>query len=153
MNFVVWGSIHGVIFSAEAIVKRYNLFKLNLPGLIQMLYPFLVFTFSLIFFRAETLNDSIYMVSTLFEFSGFMGIEALSEILKGLFISSAIMNQMAVSFFLFILIDILIGQKDFSLMVKPFYRPVRWVVYFVLILWILYFGRFDIEPTFVYFQF
>ena len=67
-NFIIWGGYHGALLSLERIVGRRNF--LAKPGL--LLYPFrALLTFALVcigwvFFRAVTLQDSLFVIRQMF---------------------------------------------------------------------------------------
>ncbi|MEM7104130.1 MAG: MBOAT family O-acyltransferase [Bacteroidota bacterium] len=150
INFLIWGGLLGFIFALEALILKYKVLNFSLPTIIQMWYPFLVFTIAFIFFRAQTMPEAFYMFNAVFDPSEY-AITGMS--LPSLFKSHAIMWQFSASFILFMLIEILIGKKDFDLLIQQSRRPLRWGTYYFLAIWIILFGNFDIEPTFVYFQF
>lgn len=64
-NFIIWGGLHGLYL----IIQRQIKFKL--PAFISILITFSLTTFAWIFFRAQSFNDSIYIIERIFSMSSF----------------------------------------------------------------------------------
>lgn len=65
-NFVIWGLIHGFFLILERLSQN---FSFSIPKLIKHLYVILVISISWVFFRCETLSDSITFISKLLSFT------------------------------------------------------------------------------------
>lgn len=71
-TFVLWGSIHGSIIVVETVLQKYNvsIFPKNTPSLLRnflnIIMTFSIVTLAWIFFRANTINDALYIVTHLF---------------------------------------------------------------------------------------
>jgi alginate O-acetyltransferase complex protein AlgI len=65
-NFVIWGLFHGMFLSIE----RLGLIRLlkRMPSLVSHIYVLLVVIISWVFFRSETLTDSINYLKVMFVF-------------------------------------------------------------------------------------
>lgn len=154
-TFIAWGGIHGfyLVFSivtkdrkqklieASKISKHKKVFKL-----LKVLITFHLVVFAWIFFRANNIEEAIYVVFNMFVGFGY-GLDFASLPLgRNYFMLSA-------SFILFMefihLIQERRGMRKF-LSNKPLF--VRWSLYYVIIFLILLFGVFE-KQEFIYFQF
>lgn len=77
-TFVVWGIYHGVIVAAEILFKstRIKILPDNLLSHgIKMLYAFVLAYLGWIFFRANSIDDALYIITHLFDLSaGFVNL-------------------------------------------------------------------------------
>ncbi|MDJ1496545.1 MBOAT family O-acyltransferase [Cytophagaceae bacterium DM2B3-1] len=155
-NFVIWGALNGfyLVVALNTLKVRNKLAKLigitSFPQLNKWLNigsTFLLINFAWIFFRANTFDDSLYIVKHLF--SGWQNVR-FRNILLGQPLSEFI-----------IAILVIIGMEVVHLLqrresVRAFVtkRPVwvRWSFYYLIILGILFLGKFD-NAEFIYFQF
>lgn len=65
-NFIIWGAWHGLFLMIERAFLG-NLLK-KLPALMSLLYTYFVVLIGWVFFRAETLNEAIVYIKSLFNF-------------------------------------------------------------------------------------
>jgi len=65
-NFIIWGLIHGLFLLAERIKPS---FFSGIPKIFYHLYTLLVVTLAWVFFRTETLDNSMAYFGRLFAFS------------------------------------------------------------------------------------
>ena len=54
---------------------------------------------------------------------------------------------------IFLIIEFFIGKKDINQIIIKYKTPVRWSIYYTLVLAILVFGVLPSAPQFIYFQF
>lgn len=66
-NFLIWGLFHGTFLAIEHAGGHKLLNKL--PGVIQHSYTIIIVLIGWVFFRSESLNDSIVYVSDMFNFN------------------------------------------------------------------------------------
>jgi len=156
-TFVVWGGLHAIYlliavgtkdifkkFSNTLGVKRFPF----VTNVLSVLITFNLVTFAWIFFRAENISDAFYIVSHLLDWSGtpfstelrLVGMGNLTFVLLILFIIS--------------METVTLIKEHFNIRNVLFQRPfsVRWAMYSLLVLTILYFGNFA-SHEFIYFQF
>jgi alginate O-acetyltransferase complex protein AlgI len=70
-TFIIWGAIHGLIIVAEKAFGNYNMIiKRNgfVRGLLFTLTTFTIVCFAWIFFRANSISDSIVIIQNLLNF-------------------------------------------------------------------------------------
>lgn len=162
-TFVVWGALHGfyLVFSIifDPIRQRIvGLLKIG-DNIVYTKYfkiciTFILVCFAWIFFRANSIDDALYIVRNLFNFEG---TRFVSQYLKLNIASQLGMKklELLVSFLVILFMETVHLIQRHSLMRqflsrKPIY--VRWSIYYVVILTILIFGSFNLQE-FIYFQF
>lgn len=59
-KFVIWGAIHGTVIAMERLLSQI-LGRIRVPVLIKIIYTYSVVCISLVFFRANTLADALYV--------------------------------------------------------------------------------------------
>lgn len=151
-NFVIWGGLHGLYQIIENIMRKYKRQRSSSSLFLKLIKTVLTFCFvdfAWIFFRANTIDDSIFVVTNLFHFGmvkdlSLLGYDTVEAIIL-------IIATVAVTGF-----DILSLRFDVK---KFFYRRslvIRWLCYYILLFIILIFGiygpGFDTQE-FIYFQF
>ncbi len=160
-TFVIWGFLHGFYMIFSMIfkdVKKYifSILKINsemrLVKFIQVIITFILVDFAWIFFRSNTLNDSIYIIKNLFV----LDMSVLYD--KSLHNLGLDEKDLYLSILLILfLIIVQIKQKNTNIIdylnLKPIY--VRWFIYLIGIFSIIIFGYYGQgnESQFIYFQF
>jgi alginate O-acetyltransferase complex protein AlgI len=150
LTFVVWGLIQGVYLSIEALTnpqrsafeKKYNLNSKTWYFILGCLITFILFTASLVFERAASLNEAFLVFRRIFTTRGPIFIEDYEHLIYG------------VTGIIFILI-IEISQEFFKESQVPFssrYWVVEQIAYILLIVAILAIGVFD-GGQFIYFKY
>lgn len=148
-TFIFWGAFHALLFM-PLLVSGQHRDKLNsvaqdklLPSLrelFQMLLTFGLVCLGWIFFRAANVGQAWQIFSTIFSFEDFTPMQVWPvELLYVLGI--------------FVLIEWLgrLGPHPLALIEKAWPRPLRWSVYIVLLLMLVYFA--GTPQEFIYFQF
>jgi alginate O-acetyltransferase complex protein AlgI len=69
-NFAIWGTLHGAVLSARVGLRSVLPAAGRIPAPVGMLLTFGLWTFSMIFFRAETLADAGTLLGSLFGAGG-----------------------------------------------------------------------------------
>ena len=152
-TFLVWGGLHGLFLLINNFISFLkgiinwqpdNKYVSTGLSLLSILITFHVVTFCWIFFRAKSLSDSLYIVKHLF-------------IWKPLNINDfgVTISELAILIIAIILMEVTHVFQEISLRMKrqiSLSRPVRWALYYSLIVMIVVFGVFD-QSAFIYFQF
>ena len=152
-TFIVWGALNGIYFLPLLLTKnnRKNLdvvaqgrFLPNVKDLSRMLLTFGLTVFAWIFFRANNMEHALSYISEIFSGSLFTipdfdgRIEALTTlILTGIFVVVEWNGRE--------------GQYAISNLGLRWFKPVRYAMYYAIILAIFWFG--GEEQQFIYFQF
>lgn len=160
-TFVIWGGLHGLYLVLEELSeplkkKIKSRLKFKTSGfsfrLTAVLFNFMLVAFAWIFFRANNIQDSFYIVKNLFvnNFSTLIGEDLYSLGLDEYDFKAAV-------FSILILLLVHLAQRKISLSrwVAEQWLPVRWILYTGLILTILIFGFYgqNEKAQFIYFQF
>jgi alginate O-acetyltransferase complex protein AlgI len=167
-TFVIWGALHGLYLILNLIFnhpinwfyKITGLDKRNLiKKILQISVTFSLVTFSWIFFRAKTFDDSIYIATHLF--SGLSNDlsnivlntnNARSDLLfLGFDYKMLIVAATSILFMEFV--HFIQRHKSISDIMSQKPGWVRWTVYYFIVVIILFFGVIDHSQQFIYFQF
>jgi alginate O-acetyltransferase complex protein AlgI len=164
-TFIIWGFLHAFYIVIGKITKEYRngiitLLSNNFPSVhhfMQVCFIFTLVCFAWIFFRANTLDDAWYIISNLF-----VGVPTFVFNIFDISYVKSVLSAFETSPFDFVLlfasiiflITVQVFKKESTIRSVLIDKPVylRWGFYYVLILWILFFGNFGEEP-FIYFQF
>ncbi len=153
-TFVIFGLFHGIMLVLENLTEKYRdrLFEIsrlnNFPALkttLSILATFSILVFSLLFFRANSLRDSMTLLTNAFDFSNFN--LSISEILKD---GEVLFGMLMVV--LLLIVEFL--HEKYNLVKVLAARPVllRWPVYIGFVFFVLLFGILH-KQVFLYFQF
>lgn len=147
-TFVIWGALQGfyVIFgnltrNIREEVKRVLGIKGIFNSYLQMTITFTLFAFSMIFFRANSLTEAIFIIRKMtgvFQSFNFGGFSIWLILFSGLLI---ILLQVAEHY-----------QKKISHSLSHLSVASRWIFYYIIVFTIIYFGVFE-NRQFIYFQF
>ncbi len=153
-TFIVWGLLNAIYFLPLLLLKqnRRNLDSVaqgkyfpSIKETFQMLATFLLVVIAWVFFRAETLNHAVSYLFEMFSESLFTFPEFKGD-MKGAFITILLIA-------LFMMVEWLGRENEFAIkrIGLRWRRPLRWGMYYVIIIAIFYFG--GREQQFIYFQF
>ena len=152
ITYVIWGLLHGVLFAAEHFIYPIIKIQQKLKNIFGFTITFILVNFSWLFFRAESWNDAKHLLHSLFVKSNFATDSIHSLLISG----NQFTEQGRVLFFIFpifILIEILLGKREFSMLFNQSPKLIRWGFYYLIVLLILFFGVLNSAPQFIYFQF
>ena len=156
-TYVVWGGIHGFAQVVEKFlfkIKKKD--KNQKPGGIKwwcsVFVTFVFATFAWVFFRAETIGDAFYVLENMF-----YGItnpaQYVSQITTYLGMDKLTLVGMVISIGLLLVFDYCSLTRDVLEKLKEKKIAIRWIVYVVFVLFLI----FNIPATsgqeFIYFQF
>ena len=153
-TFVIFGLFHGVLLVLETITEKYRdrFFEVTginnlvpLKNALAMITTFSLLTFSLTFFRAKNLNDSLMLISNAFDFSNFK--ISLLYLLKN--------NELTFGILMIIMLmlaEYLHAKYDLVRVVASKPLIFRWSVYAGFLFFVLLFGVLY-KQKFIYFQF
>lgn len=150
MTFVIWGFLHGLFLVSEYLISKLVTLspKLSWIGLIS---TFLLANLTWVFFRADTLEQSLFILSK-FNLSFDFAHEFVTYFVENNeFRESAL--SLLISFPIFIFLEVLINQTDFNTIIEKRKAVLRWSIYLILAFVILIFGVINAAPQFIYFQF
>ena len=154
-NFVIWGGLHGFYLIIERLLKvnkvntRVLSFGAKMP---RVLLTFALTCFAWIFFRANTLSDSYYIISHLH-------LKNIRILFDGSLYTYGLNAQefwvASISIIVLLVIHFIQRRKHLAewLFLQPWYF--RWPVYTLVAMVVIFFGVYgNFQPSqFIYFQF
>ncbi len=151
-TFLIWGFLHGFLLIAEHFISPVFRMNKKLKNLAGFILTFLFVNIAWLFFRAESWYHFTVLFDNIFspETTGFDSFVALITNSSHL---TAPGRMLLFVFPVFILIEILIGKKEFNDLLSNSPKYIRWGFYYIIILAILFFGVLNSAPQFIYFQF
>jgi D-alanyl-lipoteichoic acid acyltransferase DltB (MBOAT superfamily) len=152
-TYVVFGAFHGLMLSLEFFTKKIRKrIRQQIPVLINdglgILFTFLYFSVSLIFFRANSVSDALYFVGHLF--SGISNIFDLPTLKASLKIGLELYDYIIV--LLAIILMQYVENKQLIINISTFPRWKRWSIYYLFLLVTFLFAVYG-SSQFIYFQF
>ena len=141
-TYVIWGGIHGLL----QIMERFFLGKKKMPKLIV----FLLVAFAWTFFRAQSLSDAVYVLMHMFDGIGQAGY--LSSVMDIFDLNVFGIVCLLIPIVLLFVYDYVALKVDPIVIISKQKPVIRWVIYYVFVLFILLFASFSAQE-FVYFQF
>ena len=153
-TFVIFGIFHGVLLVLETVTERHRNWLFEKSGMdkvpiirtgASILVTFTILSFSLLFFRANSMKDSLLLISNAFDFSTF------SASLGGIIKDYEVMFGMLMIVFLMIA-EYMHEKYDLVRVLAARHVLVRWPVYIGFFFFVLLFGVLH-KQMFIYFQF
>ncbi len=148
-TFIVFGLLQGLVISYEILTKKKK--KKIKKKMNQKLYVFIgtvatfsFFTASLIFFRSQSVTDALAYFSNIFSKSLFTFPSILAPKFRLIYVLLFMVFFMIVEWYR--------KDKKHVLQIENLSSTKRWTIYLVMILIIVFFGRFS-SNDFIYFQF
>lgn len=150
-TFVIWGFLHGLFLIAEYLLAK----RITLPrnfSWIGLAATFMLVNLNWVFFRAETMDQCLQILSTFSKINPDIFHKALAA-----FGTNNEFREFAISilagFPLFFIFELLIGKNDFNSLIVNKSVTIRWGIYLLFAFVILAFGVMSKAPQFIYFQF
>jgi alginate O-acetyltransferase complex protein AlgI len=166
-TFILWGGLNGIYIVLETLfIGKSNASNIPLHpplyhkirGVIKILFVFCLTCFAWIFFRAENISDSFYIIAHLFS-----GVLDFFKNLANIGFVNGVLNKFGITRFEFILSWLLIivlfliemVKYELSIFDRIKNTPTffRYLLYYAIILSIIFFGTFNSTQQFIYFQF
>ncbi|MDP2335286.1 MAG: MBOAT family O-acyltransferase [Bacteroidota bacterium] len=151
LTFIIWGFLHGFLLVSEYFVTKFISLTKRISW-VGFVITFPVVNVIWVFFRADSLDQSLYILSSFKNLNLSFLSKALSLFFENNEFREASISILA-SFPLFFLIEILANKTDFNKLIRNKSKIMRWSVYLVLVFMILIFGVLNSAPEFIYFQF
>ena len=139
-TFLIWGLLHGLFQLIEKNIKK-RICYINIYSIISLILVFTCVSFAWIFFRANSLNEALFIIGSIFNNFG------------SLFIGDISVFIYSILSVLFLLIFEIFEEYNSGVSLlnsKNIY--IRWISYIVLSILILSIGVYG-ESEFIYFQF
>lgn len=154
LTFLIWGAFHGLLQIVESFIypKQKAGKTARKKHWWQLPFTFILTSFAWIFFRANSMQDALWIISRLF-----WDIERPLNYLKTavicLDLSYPVMAGMTLSAAILLLYDAVSLKRDVIGLVSRAWAPVRWLVYILLLAAIALFSYKGIATEFIYMQF
>lgn len=162
-TFISWGALHGIYLVLGKVLKPakdklVKIIKLDrLPAIhkfISIILTNLLVMFAWIFFRANSMNDAIYIIKNLF-------VNLKFALIPSYFISTIFnlglnnVDTVIIVFSVLILIIVSIIERKESWISQLQRKSIffRFSVYYVLIMYLIFFMYYSGNSKFIYFQF
>lgn len=158
-TYIVWGGLNGFYLIVESLTSKSRIAVAESIGLIR--FPLVhkatggIITFGLIclswvFFRANSVNDAMYIIANMFSNIRLSYQDVISTNL-----GSTKYDVVVGTIALIILFGVEWMQRHQSIFALIAPRPTyqRLTIYFMLIMFIVMFGIFNVQQQFIYFQF
>ena len=161
-TFVIWGALHGAYLIIALILtnpkKQFSSLiqkqSKSFNKLLDVTITFILVAFAWIFFRANNLDDAIYIISNLFvNYNEILNLSELRTQFRGI----GLFQEDLIKCFLLILALFLYSSYERSgnvwekLQEKP--KWIRWSIYYILVYGILFIAPHSNVNNFIYFQF
>lgn len=155
LTYLVWGGLHGILQIAETLLfprKRHGEEIIRRRHWWQLPVTFALLCFTWIFFRANNIQDALWIISRLF-WDASRPLNYLQTCILCLGVSPAAAAGILLSVSLLALYDLVSLKTDAieALSRQRFY--VRWPVYVCLLVVIALFAPKGVATEFIYFQF
>lgn len=156
-TYVVWGGIHGFAQIAEKYIFRIDTKKQDRRShktkwWFSVLITFIFVTFAWIFFRAGTIQDAFYVITHMFQ-----GISNpllyISQTNAALGMDKLTFLGMAASIALLILYDYFSLKTEVLDKIKSCGPVIRWAIYLVFVIFLIFNIPITSGQEFIYFQF
>ncbi len=151
-TFIVWGLLHALFYfpllflrnkgKFSEIVAQKRLFP-SIKESGQMILTFFAFTFSMIFFRSDSMSRAFSYFQKMI-----INLDIKTDVLFSWLVSE--------SFIILILLTVvewLQRDKQHPMEVQHYTKPTRWLIYAISMIVFIYFGKFQSNQQFIYFQF
>lgn len=147
-TFILWGSIHGAAYVAEDIVSRGKRKEYHgFCWFIRVIFVFIFCVAAWVFFRAQNLNEVIYIFSHMFD-----GIENFWVWLKAPIKARRIFLFAGGAVGIYDFISVLKGREAIDMLADR-NIIIRWFCYMLLGFAVIVFSQKGVAAEFVYFQF
>lgn len=154
-TFIAWGLFHAILLTTFVNIKKYTA-RIKISSFWCIALTFLFTSLARVFYRSQTMDTAIILAKKIFTFSpGYTQLYTSNDVhgLPGTLMGLPLGNFAFIFLLLpcFFFIERLIYKKKIQLLYTyPVY--VRWGVYYLAIMTILFIGVFDTRQ-FIYFQF
>lgn len=152
-TYVLWGLLHGVAQIIEDAIENIINKKYNIPSVVKIIITFSFCNLLWILFRAESIQDAIYIYMNMFNgvTKGFW--HYLIRGIQQIDIKKIELIKIAFALGIVTVVDYLLLKGDIYETIDRFPRYIRLSIYWALTLIIIFFMPVVKETQFIYFQF
>ena len=149
INFVVWGGIHGVGQLIENSIRR-HIRKNRFITFIRIIITFCFCSIAWVFFRAESLSDTIQMIK-LIQIGILTPSTYFANGIQELGINIQQIAMIVLSLIMLGVVDYCLYSGKQIMLIRI--KPVKWIIYWALSIWTIICWLNNGSNAFVYFQF
>lgn len=148
-TFVIWGLIHGLLRIMEFLFFNVRERK---KTILNVIITFFIVSFAWIFFRAQSLDEAIYVIK--YSFTGISNLgDYICRGIADLDINKKIMATYAISFSMLFVFDWSSLKRDVIESIGKLSPIIRWTIYILFIWLVIFLMPVKSSNEFVYFQF
>lgn len=152
-TFVIWGALHGLYVVVDAGLRGHGV-KIDAPTWVKIAVTFTLVTFAWIFFRANTIDDALYIVGNLLTFTP-TDLTAPFASAAGVILAPQVEFVLTWALLaLLMVVDALDAQVGLVQWLEARPTVVRWAAYYAAGAAVLFSGLYGVgAQQFIYFQF
>ena len=151
-TFVIWGALHGAVQAVEACFTSGRKERKGLGRWVRVLLVFAFTTAAWVFFRAENLSQAIHVFTHAFA-SITSPVQYLIEGLTTLQLTKVTILELTLMLGALLLFDFFSLKQDVIQRISSMKPVLRWAIYVVFLLGMLYLLPTNPSGQFIYFQF
>ncbi len=152
ITFVLWGMAHGILYTVERYFSPLVKIPQSMKRITGGIFTFIMVNLFWIFFRAENEAHLKLLVGKIIQWDSFY----LTEV-KNLITDHGYLNEtgrmLVLAFPLFLIVEYLSARQITKVLPAYSWKAVRWSFYYIILLMILFLGKLETAPEFIYFQF
>jgi D-alanyl-lipoteichoic acid acyltransferase DltB (MBOAT superfamily) len=147
-TFVIWGSVHGGALIVEEFTA--NRIRAKLPAWFKWFITNIFVCSAWVFFRAKSVHDSMLIFKNCTEH---WSPDALPALFQKVYHSGLFVAVVMLLVFTFFAVERRLGTDATASIFNIRNIFIRWSIYYLLILCIIFVGLNDSSPNFIYFKF
>jgi len=151
-TYIIWGFLHGLFYlpliftkgkGKYAQIAAYKTMLPNIKEFLQIIFTFMLFVFSMVFFRSENVGRAASYFTFIFQ-----NLNLHPSILL-----TWIQSRSFVFILLLTIVEWIQRKKQFALQIETYPVYWRWTLYLTSLAVFIYLGQFQSTNQFIYFQF
>lgn len=152
-TYVIWGGLHGLVQIVETTVRpKKTQVSRGWKKVLSVLLVFVFTTAAWVFFRAENLSDAIYVFLHAFDHIT-SPVQYVMQGLTGMALTVLSCFEILLMLAVLLLFDFFSLKRDTIMRISEMKPVLRWTVYVVFLLLMLYLLPTNPSGQFIYFQF
>lgn len=152
-TFIVWGGVHGAAQVIEsAVIPKEKLKSTGILKWLRILVVFVFCVFAWIFFISNSIRESFYVIFHLFTGIG-SPISYLHDGFTNIGMGKSSLLEVVFCILLLVIFDIISLNKDVIQIISNQSVIIRWTIYIVFMLIVIFLSQKGIAAEFVYLQF
>ena len=152
-TYVIWGGLHGLVQIVETTVRpKKTQVSRGWKQVLSVLLVFIFTTAAWVFFRAENLSDAIYVFLHAFDHIT-SPVQYVMQGLTGMALTILSCFEILLMLTVLLLFDFFSLKRDTIVRISEMKPVLRWTIYVVFLLLMLYLLPTNPSGQFIYFQF